>query len=403
MTRAFALLAASTLALAAPAVADPDPADWPAVEAEAKGQTVYWHAWGGDQRINAYIEWAGDTAEERFGVEVVHVKLSDTAEAVSRVLAEKTAGTLEDGAVDLIWINGENFAAMKENGLLFGPWAEALPNWAYVDVEGKPTVVNDFTVPTDGLEAPWGMAQIVFFYDTAITQDPPRSIDALLEWAKANPGRFAYPEPPDFIGTTFLKQALYELLDDTAPLASPVDEAVYAETVAPLWTYLDELTPHLWRAGRAYPKNAARLRQLLADGEIEIAFTFYPGEPSAAIANQELPDTVRSYIFEDGTIGNTSFVAIPFNATAHAGAMVLANFLMSPEAQARKQDPVYWGNGTVLAIDALPEEERARFAAIDLGVATPPPEELVPVLPEPHPSWMTRIEQDWTERYGVGQ
>ncbi|MEM6946350.1 MAG: ABC transporter substrate-binding protein, partial [Pseudomonadota bacterium] len=130
---------------------------------------------------------------------------------------------------------------------------------------------------------------------------------------------------------------------------------------------------------------------------------FYPGEPSAAIANQELPDTVRSYIFEDGTIGNTSFVAIPFNATAHAGAMVLANFLMSPEAQARKQDPVYWGNGTVLAIDALPEEERARFAAIDLGVATPPPEELVPVLPEPHPSWMTRIEQDWTERYGVGQ
>ncbi|MEM8623420.1 MAG: ABC transporter substrate-binding protein [Pseudomonadota bacterium] len=403
MTRAFALLAASTLALAAPAVADPDPADWPAVEAEAKGQTVYWHAWGGDQRINAYIEWAGDTAEERFGVEVVHVKLSDTAEAVSRVLAEKTAGTLEDGAVDLIWINGENFAAMKENGLLFGPWAEALPNWVYVDVEGKPTVVNDFTVPTEGLEAPWGMAQIVFFYDTAITQDPPRSIDALLEWAKANPGRFAYPEPPDFIGTTFLKQALYELLEDTAPLASPVDEAVYAETVAPLWTYLDELTPHLWRAGRAYPKNAARLRQLLADGEIEIAFTFYPGEPSAAIANQELPDTVRSYIFEDGTIGNTSFVAIPFNATAHAGAMVLANFLMSPEAQARKQDPVYWGNGTVLAIDALPEEERARFAAIDLGVATPPPEELVPVLPEPHPSWMTRIEQDWTERYGVGQ
>ncbi|MEM6946257.1 MAG: ABC transporter substrate-binding protein, partial [Pseudomonadota bacterium] len=320
MTRALALLAASTLALAAPAVADPDPADWPAVEAEAKGQTVYWHAWGGDQRINAYIEWAGDAAEERFGVEVVHVKLSDTAEAVSRVLAEKTAGTLEDGAVDLIWINGENFAAMKENGLLFGPWAEALPNWVYVDVEGKPTVVNDFTVPTDGLEAPWGMAQIVFFYDTAITQDPPRSIEALLAWAKANPGRFAYPEPPDFIGTTFLKQALYELLEDTAPLASPVDEAVYAETVAPLWTYLDELTPHLWRAGRAYPKNAARLRQLLADGEIEIAFTFYPGEPSAAIANQELPDTVRSYIFEDGTIGNTSFVAIPFNATAHAGA-----------------------------------------------------------------------------------
>ena len=58
----------------------------------------------------------------------------------------------------MIWLNGENFAAMKRNDLLFGPWAEQTPNFAYVDVEGKPTVINDFTVPTMGLEAPWGMA-----------------------------------------------------------------------------------------------------------------------------------------------------------------------------------------------------------------------------------------------------
>ncbi|MEO1316196.1 MAG: ABC transporter substrate-binding protein [Pseudomonadota bacterium] len=406
MIRRLALIAALTLApLATPvtATAQPDPADWPAVLAEAKGQTVYWHAWGGDQRINAYIEWAGAEAEARFGVEVVHVKLSDTAEAVSRVLAEKAAGTLEEGAVDLIWINGENFAAMKENELLFGPWAEALPNWQYVDVEGKPTVVNDFTVPTEGLEAPWGMAQIVFYHDTTVTPDPPRSMATFLDWLQANPGRFAYPEPPNFLGTTFLKQALYGLIEDPSVLAAPVDEAAYADTVAPLWTYLDALTPHLWREGRAYPQNGARLRQLMADGEIEIGFTFDAGEASAAIANFELPDTVRTFILENGTIGNTSFVAIPFNASAPAGAMVLANFLMSPEAQARKQDPTHWGSGTVLDIDALPEEEHAYFDAIDLGVATLPPEELVPVLPEPHPSWMVRIERDWTERYGVGQ
>ncbi|MEL6768593.1 MAG: ABC transporter substrate-binding protein, partial [Pseudomonadota bacterium] len=248
-----------------------------------------------------------------------------------------------------------------------------------------------------------GMAQIVFYHDTAITPEPPRSLAALLDWAKANPGRFAYPEPPNFLGTTFLKQALYGLLDDTSALGAQVDEAAYADTVAPLWTYLDALTPHLWREGRAYPQNGARLRQLLADGEIEIAFSFNPGEASSAIANFELPESVRTYILERGTIGNTSFVAIPFNASAPAGAMVLANFLMSAEAQARKQDPAHWGNGTVLDIASLPAEDQARFAAIDLGPATLPPEELVPVLPEPHPSWMVRIERDWAERYGVGQ
>ncbi|MEM6676937.1 MAG: ABC transporter substrate-binding protein [Pseudomonadota bacterium] len=403
MFRPTALLTALTLAIAAPASAEPDPTDWPAVLEEARGQTVYWHAWGGDQRINAYIDWAGQEAADRFGVEVVHVKLSDTAEAVSRVLAEKTAGTLEGGAVDLIWINGENFAAMKEADLLFGPWAEDIPAFAYVDVTGKPTTVSDFTVPTDGLEAPWGMAQIVFYHDTAITPEPPRSIAALADWAAQNPGRFAYPEPPDFLGTTLLKQALYGLMADPSLLASPVDEAAYEAAVAPLWTYLDALTPNLWRAGRAYPQNGARLRQLLADGEIEIAFSFNPSEASSAIANFELPETVRTYVLDGGTIGNTSFVAIPFNASAKAGAMVLADFLLSPEAQARKQDPLYWGNFTVLDVAALPAPERARFAALDLGIATLPPEALVPVLPEPHPSWMVQIEQDWTERYGVGQ
>ncbi|MEL6774034.1 MAG: ABC transporter substrate-binding protein, partial [Pseudomonadota bacterium] len=277
----FRLILAAVLAFVAlPATAEPDPKDWAAVEAAAKGQTVYWHAWGGDARINRFIAWAGDQVEERYGVSVTHVKLSDTAEAVSRVLAEKTAGTDAGGAVDLIWINGENFAAMKRNDLLFGPWAEDLPNWQYVDVEGKPTVRNDFTVPTEGLEAPWGSSQIVFYYDTAVTAEPPTSIPAFLDWAAANPGRFAYPEPPDFSGTTFLKQALIALAEDPAVLQQPVEEGIYAGTAAPLWAYLDALTPNLWRGGQAYPQNAAKLRQLMADGEIEIAFSFNIAEAS---------------------------------------------------------------------------------------------------------------------------
>ena len=60
--------------------------------AAARGQSVYWHAWGGEQSINDYIAWAGAEVEKRFGVEVEHVKLTDTAEAVSKVVAEKAAG-----------------------------------------------------------------------------------------------------------------------------------------------------------------------------------------------------------------------------------------------------------------------------------------------------------------------
>lgn len=396
------VLVLATFAASPAASAAPDPEDWPSIEAAAAGQEVFFHAWGGDPRRNAFIDWAAAEVRDRYGVRVTHVKLADTGEAVARVVAEKAAGRDEEGAVDLVWINGPNFASMKQQDLLFGPWAEALPNWRFVDVAGKPTVISDFTVPTDGLEAPWGMAQVIFYHDTARLPDPPRSIRALGEWATAHQGRFSYPQPPDFLGLTFLKQALLELAPSPDVLQGAPDDATYAKTTAPLWAYLDKLTPDLWRGGRAYPANGTLLKQMLADNEIDIAFSFNQSEASAAIANGELPDTVRSYVLEGGTIANANFVAIPFNAKAKEGAMVLANFLLSPEAQARAQDPAVLGNFTVLDMAALDPADRARFDALDLGIATLSPEELGAALPEPHPAWMERLARDWVSRYGAG-
>jgi putative thiamine transport system substrate-binding protein len=398
--------AAMLLGFCTPALADsanPDPKDWDAVLEQARGQTVYWNAWGGDPRTNDYIAWAGQQVRDRFGVNLEHVKLSDTATAVSTVVSEKAAGQTDSGSIDLIWINGANFAAMKENDLLFGPWSEDLPNWALVDPEENPALTADFTVPVDGLEAPWSMARVVFYYDSARVDTPPRTMLEFLDWTQANPGRFTYPQPPDFLGTTFLKQALLELVSQRAALYAPVKEADYEAVTAPLWEYIEALTPGLWRQGQAYPQNGPAQRQLMADGEIDIAISFSPGEASAAIANFELPDTVRSMVLAGGTIGNASFLAIPFNANAKAGAMVVADYLMSVEAQLHKQDASVMGTPTVLSMGKLTSEDVARFAALDLGIATLSPADLGPALPEPHPSWMERIAADWEARFGVAR
>jgi len=388
-------IAALTLVTAFGARADA----WDDTLAKARGQTVYWNAWGGDAQINAYIAWVGEQVAERYGVELVHVKLGDTAEAVGRIVAEKTSGRNGDGSVDLIWINGENFAALKRQDLLFGPFAESLPNFRLVDTAGKPTTLNDFTIPTEGYEAPWGMAQLVFLYDTASVPEPPRTIPALLDWVQANPGRFTYPAPPDFIGSTFLKQALIELTPDADVLQRPVEDADFAAATAPLWDWLQAVEPHLWRQGEGYPASGPALHQLLDDGEVDFSLAFNPAEASAAIEAGRLPDSVRTFILEDGTIGNTHFVAIPFNAAHAEGAMVVANYLMSPEAQAQKQDPAVWGDFTVLDVAALEPADRERFDRLARGVATLPPEALTPVRPEPHPSWMTGIEAEWLRRF----
>jgi putative thiamine transport system substrate-binding protein len=396
----LAILAA--LLAPVPGLADIDLANWDAVTSEADGQTVYWNAWGGSTTTNDFIAWVGERVMEEYGVTLEHVKLTDTADAVTRVLSEKQAGEDDDGAIDMIWINGANFASMKEADLLFGPYAEQLPNWALVDAEGK-TVRTDFTVPTEGFESPWAMAQVVFVHDTADMPDRLGSMQALLEWTQANPGRFSYPQPPDFLGTTFLKQVLVDILPDPSVLAAPATDENYDDITAPLWAYLEELTPNLWREGKAYPPTGTAMFPLIADGELDLSISFSPGAASTAIANNELPPSVRTFVLDNGTIGNASFVAVPYNSGSKAGAMVVANFLMSPEAQARAQDPAILGYGTVLNMDALSDDDRALFDALELGVATLSPAELGTVQDEPHPSWAVRIADDWVTRFGVSE
>ena len=373
--------------------------DWEAVLETAKGQTVYFNAWGGADGINDYILWAAKQSERRYGVTVKHVKVADIGSVVSRILAEKSAGRTAGGSVDLVWINGENFRAMKENGLLFGPFTRKLPNYRYVDFENKPTILYDFTTPVDFMEAPWGMARLVFMVDTAVAKEFPQSMEELLEFARRHPGRVTYPAPPSFYGTTFVKQALWELAEDPSVLMRPVDESRFEKTTQPLWKFLNRLHPLMWRGGKAFVSGAPEMKQLLNDGEIYLSMSFNPNDASNAIANGELPDTVRTYIHRRGTIGNTHFVAIPFNSDAKEGAMVFANFLMSPEAQIRKAIPEIWGDPTVLAVNKLPQKFREAFAQIPIGKATLPTAELERVVPEPESSWVRALEQAWQKRY----
>jgi putative thiamine transport system substrate-binding protein len=382
-----------------PAPARADVAAWYRLLETARGQTVHFNAWGGAPTINAYIQWTGEQVLQRFGVRLVHVKVSDAADVVKRVRNEKAAAKRE-GSVDLVWINGENFLTMKREGLLFGPFAEQLPSFAYVDTMGKPTTRIDFAEPVEGMEAPWGMAQLTFMADAKRVPQPPRDLSAWLAFAAQHPGRTSYPRPPDFHGTTFLKQMLLDLTpkSEHGVFYQAVTADTFARMSAPLWRALDALHPQLWRKGKQFPTSAAVQRQMMADGELLLALTFNPNEAANEIAAQRLAPSIVSFQFTGGTIGNTHFLAIPFNAPSQAGAQVLANFLLSPQAQARKADIAFWGDPTVLDISRLPPAEQVLFQTKRQAGALL---DTSPALPEPHGSWVNPLELEWTRRYGV--
>jgi putative thiamine transport system substrate-binding protein len=373
--------------------------DWASVLREARGQQVFFNAWAGDEAVNRYIAWAAGEVRRLYDITLTHVRVNDPGESVARVLAEQQAGRLTEGSVDLLWINGENFAALRRANLLYGPWADDVPNAQWIDREGNPTVVRDFTIPTDGYELAWGNSRFTFFYDSAVVARPPTDPATLLAWIRAHPGRFTYPQPPQFHGTSFLKQLLLAMHTQRAVFQQPVGND-FATLTRPLWQWLDAAHPQLWRRGRVFPASGPAQRRLLGDGEVDWAMGFNSAEASRAIASGEFPATIRSLRFAAGALSNSHFVAIPVNARARAAAMAVGNFLVSPAAQARKADERWWGDATVLAVESLPAAERALFAGLKPGPATLPARG--PVLDEPHPSWMIGLEREWARRYRGG-
>lgn len=368
---------------------------WDNITKQAKGQTVYFNAWGGSENVNAYVKWASEEVQKRYGITVEHVKITDASEVVKRINTEKKAGRDEGGSVDLMWVNGENFRALKSNGLLYGPWAESVPNWQFVDTN-KP-VRQDFSETTDGLEAPWGTAQLTFIADKNSVATPPKSAEELLAFATNNPGRVSYPKPPNFHGTTFIKQLLSELIEDPSQLTKPVNADEFATLSQPLWDYLDKLHPVAWREGKAFPATNAEMHQKLADGELKISLTFNPNEGANLVATEQLPPSTYSFGFDKGTIGNVHFLAIPFNAKAKQGAQVVTNFLMSPEAQVRKADISIWGDPSVLDASKLSDAQQAIFNKRAPGGLS----DVVTTLPEPHATWVEALEAEWLKRYGT--
>ena len=396
---AFLLMAA--LFAAAPAGA----ADgWDDIVKRSRGQTVDWFMWGGFPATNAYVNgYVAPQVKELYGITLRQVPVKDIADVVGKLLVEKQAGRAAGGEVDLMWINGENFRTCKRFGLLYGPFADRLPHQRLVDWS-KPSVRNDFGEPVEGLESPWGSAQVVMIYDSKRIPDPPRSMAALLDWARRHPGRFAYPAPPDFTGSVFVRHVFYHAAGDVAAWQGPLDERRFEAAAAATYRTLKDLAPFLWREGKTYPETPIRLAQLLADGEVDFALSYHPAEASKMILDGLYPPTVRTFVFDEGTIANTHFVAVPFNAADKEGAMVVADFLLSPEAQLKKADPAVWGDFPAIDLARLDPAWQAKFAALPRGAATLPNDVLQRhQLPEPPSEILIRLEKGWDEHVLKGR
>jgi len=376
-----------------------DYATWGDVLADADGTTVNWFMWGGSDTINENVDNdIGARVKELYNITLNRVPIAGTADAVNKVLDESAAGVEEDGTIDLIWLNGENFKTLKSADLLYGPWSEQLPNAVHYVNWDDPALAFDFGYEVEGYESPWGHAQFVMEYNTALVGDePPTTFEALQEWVHENPGQFTYPAIPDFTGSVFVRHLFYWAAGGPEPFLGEFDQAVLDEYAPVVWEYLNDIEGDLWRGGETYPEAPA-MADLLANQEVAFNMGYGPGRASTNIAEGIYPESIRTFVFDTGTMSNNNFVTIPFNAPNAAGAMVVANFMLSAEYQFKLISPDHWGWLSPQDPARYPQEFQDAVAALELGPATLSAEVLAQAaLPEASAEWVTAIEAGWIE------
>ncbi len=361
----------------------------------AKGTTVTFYGWGGDENLNQWLDNVfAPTMKEKYDITMERVPM-DIDQILSQLSGEIQAGA-EDGSIDMIWINGENFQSAKENNMLFGPFTEKLPNFqSYVDATHEDNTL-DFAYPIEGYEAPYGKAQVVFIADSAVTPEVPTSAEELMEFVKKYPGKVTYPALPDFTGSVFVRSIIYEICGYEQFLTMEADKETVKAAIEPALEYLRELNPYLWNKGQTFPESSTTLDNMFTDGEVVLNVTYEAYATAVKIADGTYTDTTITFQFDKGTIGNTNFMAIAANSGNKAGAMVAINEMLSPEMQASRYQELK--AIPVLDNSKLSDEQKALFDTVELGKGTIPQDELLSKrLPEMPAELVPIIEEIWLE------
>ena len=361
----------------------------------ARGTTVTFYGWGGDEKLNDWLDHSfAPVMKEKYDITMERVPM-DIDQVLSQLAGEIQAGG-ENGSIDMIWINGENFQSARENNLLYGPFADRLPNFCeYVD-ETSEDVTLDFAYPVEGYEAPYGKAQMVLIADTAVTPDLPGNAKEFKEFVQKYPGMVTYPALPDFTGSVFVRNIIYEICGYEPFLTMEADKETVREAVRPAMEYLRELNPWLWNQGQTFPDSSTTLDNMFADGEVVLSMTYDAYSTALKIEDGTYTETTKSFLFDGGTIGNTNFMAIAANSGNKAGAMVAINEMLSPEIQADRYETLRVI--PVLDYEKLSEEQRAAFDGAELGEGIIPQDELLSRrLPEMPAQLVPIIEEIWME------
>ena len=288
------------------------------------------------QDVFAEVIKAYNAKEDRAANVELQFILSGTGETSmrSRYIAAYKAGNSTD--FDILGENGMGFLQIVQEAEQEGI---ENPESIFVDLDFSkiPNLETVKMVPCIYPEklVPYRGTTVVFDYDSAFVPEPPQTWDELVEWMKANPGRFVYNDPDTGgAGSSFVTAAIYRMIDDPDAFKNASDPK-YQEMWDAGFEWLAEIHPYIYSSGghvQYAVKNQGSL-DLLGQGEVWMTPAWADGTLTA-LENKTLPETVKMYQLSDLSLtGSDVDMAVCATSQHVDEAYDFLNFVISPEAQ----------------------------------------------------------------------
>lgn len=218
---------------------------------------------------------------------------------------------------------------------------------------------------------PYRGSSVLLAYDSKTVSTPPKTLNDLLAWIKANPGKFAYNSPSTGgSGGAFVSTVLDKYVPAAGRAKMTVGNATSLETD---WSQgfntLKGLNPYLYQKG-VFPNGNQQVLDLLASGQISMA-PVWSDMFTTGVTNGAIPATVKSVqISNPAFTGGAAYLGIPRTSPHQAAALKLANFVLSPAAQVMIVSQI--SGFPVIGLDKLPADIVSRFKNADTANLRPP-------------------------------
>jgi putative spermidine/putrescine transport system substrate-binding protein len=192
----------------------------------------------------------------------------------------------------------------------------------------------DLLVPVKGAAIPYRGSSVVLAYNTDKVKSAPKTLGALLDWIRANPGKFTYNSPNSGgSGYSFAETVVDSLLSPA--ILKQMDQG-YDTSVQSNWKQgldlLHSLNKYMYGNG-VYPNGNAAVLNLLGQGQIWMA-PVWSDQALTALKSGQLGSNIKlTQIASPSFTGGAAYLAVPKTAKHKKVLYKFVNYILSPDAQ----------------------------------------------------------------------